>query len=92
MPNLVTRLSEWTNARRKLVWLMLFVLVVVIVVIVLTPVFLIMPFKAQTPRTMEISYLMRRWSPFVTIVGSLAFSHSRSDCGSVAAGGVGLSC
>jgi uncharacterized protein DUF3179 len=72
MPNLLTRLSEWTNARRKLVWLMLFVLVVVVIAIVLTPVFLIMPFKAQTPRTMEMSYLMRRWSPILTIVGLLA--------------------
>ena len=72
MPNPLTRLSQWTNARRKLVWLMLLVLIVVLVAIVLTPVFLIMPFKAQTPRTMEISYLMRRWSPLVTIVGLLA--------------------
>jgi hypothetical protein len=51
---------------------MLLVLIVVVVAIVLTPVFLIMPFKAQTPRTMELSYLMRRWSPLVTIVGLLA--------------------
>jgi hypothetical protein len=72
MPNLLTRLFEWTNARRKLVWLIVFVLVVAVVAIVLTPVFLIMPFKAQTPRTMEISYLMRRWSPLVTLFGSLA--------------------
>ena len=72
MPNLLTRLSEWTNARRKLVWLMLVVLVVVVIAIVLTPVFLIMPFKAQTPRTMEMSYLMRRWSPILTIVGLVA--------------------
>jgi Protein of unknown function (DUF3179) len=72
MPKLLSRLSDWTNARRKLVWLMLFVLVVVVIAIVLTPVFLIMPFKAQTPRTMGISYLMRRWSPFITLFGSLA--------------------
>src|ERR1041384_713939 len=55
---------------RKLVWLMLFLLVVVVLAIVLTPVFLIMPFKAQTPRTVEISYLMRRWSPWLTLLGS----------------------
>jgi hypothetical protein len=54
------------------VWLILFVLIVAVVAIVLTPVFLIMPFKAQTPRIMEVSYLMRRWSPLVTIVASLA--------------------
>jgi hypothetical protein len=71
MPNVLTRLSNWTNARRKLVWLTLFLLVVVVLVIVLTPVFLIMPFKAQTPRTMEVSYLMRRWSPWLSVVASL---------------------
>ena len=71
MPNVLTRLSEWTNARRKLVWLILFALVVAVVAIVLTPVFLIMPFKAQTPRIMEIAYVMRRWSPLLTIAASL---------------------
>ena len=71
MPNVLTRLAEWTNARRKLVWLILFALVVAVLAIVLTPVFLIMPFKAQTPRIMEISYVMRRWSPWFTVLGSL---------------------
>src|SRR6185503_4424899 len=56
---------------RKLTWLMLFVLVVIVLVIVLTPVFLIMLFKPQTHRTMEISYLMRRWSPWLTVLASL---------------------
>ena len=67
----LTRLSNWANTRRKLVWLMLLLLVVAVLVVVLTPVFLIMPFKAQTPRTMEISYLMRRWSPWLTVLASL---------------------
>ena len=71
MPDVLTRLSDWTNARRTLVWLMLLVLIVAVVAIVLTPVFLIMPFKAQTPRIMEISYVMRRWSPLLTIIASL---------------------
>jgi|ERR1044071_2741781 len=56
---------------RKVVWLMLIGLVVLVLVMVLTPVFLIMPFKAQTSRTMEISYLMRRWSPWLTVLASL---------------------
>ena len=71
MPKFLTRLSAWANARRKLVWLMLLVLVMAVLAIVLTPVFLIMPFKAQTPRILEVSYVMRRWSPLLTIVGSL---------------------
>ena len=67
----LTRLSNWANTRRKLVWLMLLLLVVAVIVVVLTPVFLIMPFKSQTPRTMEVSYLMRRWSPWLTVLASL---------------------
>ena len=71
MPEVLTRLSEWINARRKLTWLMLFLLVVAVLTVVLTPVFLIMPFKPQTPGIVEISYAMRRWSPWLTIVASL---------------------
>ena len=59
------------NNNRKLAWLSLLVLVIAVVAIVLTPVFLIMPFKSQTPRIMEVSYVMRRWSPWVTIIASL---------------------
>ena len=71
MPDVLTRLSEWTNTRRKLVWLMLFGLVVAVMAVVATPVFLIMPFKSQTPRIVEISYVMRRWSPLLTVLASL---------------------
>ena len=71
MPNALTRLSRWANERRKLVWLTLFALIVIVVAIVMTPVFLIMPFKARTSRVLEVSYVMRRWSPFLTVLGSL---------------------
>ena len=71
MPNVLTRLSEWTNARRKIVWLLLLLLLAGVLVLVMTPVFLIAPFKAQTPRIMEISYVMRRWSPLLTVVALL---------------------
>ena len=59
-----------TQSRRKLAWLALVVLIVAVLAIVLTPVFLIMPFKAQTPRIVEISYFMRRWSPLLTLLAS----------------------
>jgi uncharacterized protein DUF3179 len=59
------------NRSRRLAWLILLVLVIAVVTIVLTPVFLIMPFKAQTPRIMEVSYVLRRWSPWLTIFASL---------------------
>ena len=60
------------NNRRRLAWLILFVLVIAVIAIVLTPMYLIAPFKAQTPRIMEVSYLMRRWSPLLTIVALLS--------------------
>jgi Protein of unknown function (DUF3179) len=59
------------HKQRRLAWLILFVLVIAVVAIVFTPIYLIAPFKAQTPRIMEISYVMRRWSPLLTIVVSL---------------------
>jgi uncharacterized protein DUF3179 len=70
MPNPLTRLSQWTNARRKRAWLVVFGALLIVLVIVVTPVFLIMPFKAQTPRIMEVSYLMRRWSPWLTLIAA----------------------
>jgi Protein of unknown function (DUF3179) len=58
------------KSRRKLAWLVLVVLILAVLAIVLTPVLLIMPFKGQTPRIVEISYLMRRWSPWLTLFAS----------------------
>ena len=57
-----------SRPRRRMAWLALLVLVVLAGAVVLTPVWMIMPFKAQTARGMEISYLMRRWSPALTLV------------------------
>jgi hypothetical protein len=68
---MLTRFSQWINARRKLVWLTLFVLILAVLAIVLTPIFQIMPFKAQTPRIMSVAYVMRRWSPLLTVLASL---------------------
>lgn len=71
MPNVLSRLSHWANERRKLLWLSLVLLTVIVLAIVLMPVFLIAPFNAQTPRIMEVSYILRRWSPVVTVLASL---------------------
>ena len=70
MSNLLTRFSNWTPANRKLVWLIVFVTATAVLAIVLTPVFLIAPFKSQTPRIMQVSFVMRRWSPLLTLAGS----------------------
>lgn len=68
---------NWIATHRKLVWLMVFALAAAVLAIVLTPVFLIAPFKGQTPRIMQVSFVMRRWSPLLTLIASallLAFS------------------
>ena len=67
MSNVLTRFSNWISANRKLVWLVVFVMTAAVLAIVLTPVFLIAPFKSQTPRIMQVSFVMRRWSPLLTL-------------------------
>ncbi len=37
---------------------------------VLLPVWLIQPFRPQSPRGLEVSYTLRRWSPLVTLLAS----------------------
>ena len=56
--------------QRKLAWLLFVALVLVTLAIVAIPVWLIQPFKPQTTRALEVSYTLRRWSPYVT-AGSL---------------------
>ena len=71
MANLLARFSNWITTHRKLTWLIVLLTVLVVIAIVLTPVFLIMPFKAQTARTMQVSYLMRSWSPSLTALATV---------------------
>jgi hypothetical protein len=53
---------------RKAAWLLLLVIALVALAIVVAPVWIIQPFKAQTAREVEVSYAMKRWSPWVTII------------------------
>ncbi len=56
----------------KTAWFILLLIVVVIGTLVAVPAFLIQPFAAQTEREVEISYLLRSWSPILTIILALA--------------------
>jgi hypothetical protein len=53
---------------RKAAWLVLLVLVLAAFAIVAAPVWIIMPFKPQTARGVEVSYTLKRWSPTLTII------------------------
>lgn len=54
---------------RKLIAALLIATILVVAAVVAIPVFLIMPFKSQTPSGVELSFALRRWSPLVTAGG-----------------------
>ncbi|HSP64000.1 MAG TPA: hypothetical protein VLQ90_13520, partial [Pyrinomonadaceae bacterium] len=51
-----------------MIWLLLPGLPLLSIALVAIPVFLIQPFRPQTQRALEISYLLRRWSPLATVI------------------------
>jgi hypothetical protein len=53
---------------RKAAWLALVVITVIAFAIVAAPVWIIQPFSPQTPRGVEVSYILRRWSPWITVL------------------------
>jgi hypothetical protein len=53
---------------RKAAWAVLFALTLASLAIVIAPVWIIQPFKAQSARGVEVSYVMRRWSPVVSLI------------------------
>jgi len=68
--NISTRRSSQaaSSAWRRIIWLLLPVLLLISIALVAIPVFLIQPFRPQTQRALEVSYLLRNWSPLVTVV------------------------
>src|SRR6266487_287688 len=61
-----------SSGRHGATWVLLFTIVMISLIIVFIPAFLILPFRPQTQRALEISYTLRRWSPLVTIMTTLA--------------------
>src|SRR6266850_2393268 len=61
-----------THPGSRLIWPALLILLLLSIAFVAIPVFLIQPFRPQTQRALEISYLLRSWSPPVTAVILLA--------------------
>ena len=57
---------------RFVVWLVLPALVLASVALVAIPVFLIQPFRPQTERALEVSFILRQWSPLGTIIALVA--------------------
>ena len=62
--------TEQTDMRyRKSAWAILLLFAIVALAVVAIPVWLIMPFKAQTPRGIDLAFTLKRWSPLITLVG-----------------------
>ena len=53
---------------RKATWLFLLLITLIALAIVIIPVWLIQPFKPQSTRALEVSYVIRNWSPNVTVI------------------------
>lgn len=65
--------SKTGKSRRWILWLSLLLVVAAAVAMVAIPVFVIMPFKAQTAAGVEWSYRLRRWSPTATVIATTLF-------------------
>jgi hypothetical protein len=74
MKNLLNETNVRTGKQsgRRWIWPALVILLLVSIALVAIPVFLIQPFRPQTSGALEISYLLRTWSPLVTGIILLA--------------------
>lgn len=70
--NQMSASNKNSRSNRKTAWLALLVIIALGLVLVITPIWIIQPFRPQTQRALEVSYAMRRLSPFVTILASVA--------------------
>ena len=60
---------------RRATWTGLLLVLVLVLAMVLVPVFLIRPFAPQTPGSLALAFLLRRWSPLLTLAGSAAAAY-----------------
>ena len=74
MEDVLTETNAQTETRieRRLIWPALLGLLLFSIAFVAVPVLLIQPFRPQTQRALEISYLLRSWSPPATAIMLLA--------------------
>ena len=68
-----TTSSKTGNSSRWKLWLLLLLIIIVTVALVAIPVFVIMPFKAQTAAGVEWSYRLRRLAPVTTVIATVLF-------------------
>src|ERR1044072_3575070 len=62
--------TKENRAQRQWMWPALILVAIGALTMVLVPALVIQPFKAQTERGLAISYLLKRWSPLVTLLSA----------------------
>jgi MFS family permease len=60
-----------SSSQRRAAWIVLLLIVVSAIALVFIPAWLIQPFKPQSARGVALSYMMRSWSPVLTIAALL---------------------
>lgn len=55
---------------RRTAWVALLLVVLIGLAIVMIPVWIVQPFKPQTNAGLKLSYFLRSWSPFVTLISA----------------------
>ncbi len=65
-------LSESRSRRRLIGWALLPLIAVASLAIVAIPVWLIRPFAVQTQEGLRLSYILRAWSPIITVIALAA--------------------
>jgi hypothetical protein len=67
--------NDMDKKRRKrtriAAWLLLFLLVPAALAMVAIPVWIVMPFKAETPEGLKLAYTLKHWSPIVTLISAI---------------------
>jgi len=69
--NLISASPKNSKSTRRLVWTALLFTIVIGLAVVVIPIWIIQPFKPQSQRGLEVSFALRRISPFLTIIASL---------------------
>jgi hypothetical protein len=73
MNSILNETGKTGKSSRWKLWVALLLVVAAAVAMVAIPVFVIVPFKAQTAAGVEWSYRLRRWSPPATVVATILF-------------------
>jgi len=68
MENVLTQTPAEVRRKTWVRWVAMGLVIILSFAIVMIPALLILPFKSQTDQALRISYLLRRWSPLLTMI------------------------